>query len=274
MRLHQRLGNRQPQPGPPVRARRRRTRGTACDSPLLNARVVEKLVFDLLLRGLKVRLNELRGATTLVTESPNVGEVERELADLQTKRELILDNYTDGCYGHGPEAKAKRDAKLAPVLKRIEEIEKELTPAEHSKPNELEEALTNIRDLWEAWPTSVRRDILRTYVPERFQLRKDRTLRAEVCGVLLEVDIPVKPQPTKGMRYAGRQKAEKNQDGLQLEALQTVLDSTPLLGGVKVGAAGFEPTTPTTPKWCATKLRYAPTVFYVFPFGEGNVNLG
>jgi hypothetical protein len=26
-----------------------------------------------------------------------------------------------------------------------------------------------------------------------------------------------------------------------------------------IGAAGFEPTTPTTPKWCATKLRYAPS---------------
>ena len=26
----------------------------------------------------------------------------------------------------------------------------------------------------------------------------------------------------------------------------------------KVGMAGFEPTTPTTPKWCATKLRYIP----------------
>ena len=25
-----------------------------------------------------------------------------------------------------------------------------------------------------------------------------------------------------------------------------------------IGAAGFEPTTPTTPKWCATKLLYAP----------------
>jgi hypothetical protein len=25
-----------------------------------------------------------------------------------------------------------------------------------------------------------------------------------------------------------------------------------------IGAAGFEPTTPTTPKWYATKLRYAP----------------
>ncbi len=27
----------------------------------------------------------------------------------------------------------------------------------------------------------------------------------------------------------------------------------------RIGAAGFEPTTPTTPKWCATKLRYAPS---------------
>ena len=25
-----------------------------------------------------------------------------------------------------------------------------------------------------------------------------------------------------------------------------------------VGTVGFEPTTPTTPLWCATKLRYAP----------------
>ena len=25
-----------------------------------------------------------------------------------------------------------------------------------------------------------------------------------------------------------------------------------------VGAAGFEPTTPTPPVWCATRLRYAP----------------
>jgi hypothetical protein len=31
-----------------------------------------------------------------------------------------------------------------------------------------------------------------------------------------------------------------------------------LAGLKKIGAAGFEPTTPTTPKWCATKLRYAP----------------
>ena len=30
--------------------------------------------------------------------------------------------------------------------------------------------------------------------------------------------------------------------------------------GESIGAAGFEPTTPTTPKWCATKLRYAPAL--------------
>ena len=30
-----------------------------------------------------------------------------------------------------------------------------------------------------------------------------------------------------------------------------------------IGTAGFEPTTPTTPKWCATKLRYAPDLVKV-----------
>ena len=28
--------------------------------------------------------------------------------------------------------------------------------------------------------------------------------------------------------------------------------------GIGVGVAGFEPTTSTTPKWCATGLRYTP----------------
>lgn len=30
------------------------------------------------------------------------------------------------------------------------------------------------------------------------------------------------------------------------------------LNNLMVGAAGFEPTTPTPPAWCATRLRYAP----------------
>ena len=34
-----------------------------------------------------------------------------------------------------------------------------------------------------------------------------------------------------------------------------------------IGTAGFEPTTPTTPKWCATKLRYAPYYYYKYKNG-------
>ena len=40
-----------------------------------------------------------------------------------------------------------------------------------------------------------------------------------------------------------------------------------------VGARGFEPPTPTTPLWCATRLRYAPKTglyssSFKFPFGR------
>lgn len=50
----------------------------------------------------------------------------------------------------------------------------------------------------------------------------------------------------------------------QIESGRQVIDLPPAFnlsfprGGGKVGEAGFEPTTPTTPKWCATKLRYSP----------------
>ena len=33
-----------------------------------------------------------------------------------------------------------------------------------------------------------------------------------------------------------------------------------------VGAAGFEPTTPSPPDWCATRLRYAPTRVLLYTF--------
>lgn len=41
----------------------------------------------------------------------------------------------------------------------------------------------------------------------------------------------------------------------------------------KVGAKGFEPSTPTTPKWCATKLRYAPTKYDYFRLKHRRVYL-
>ncbi len=35
-----------------------------------------------------------------------------------------------------------------------------------------------------------------------------------------------------------------------------------------VGTIGFEPTTPTPPVWCATKLRYAPTIKLIILFAN------
>ena len=44
--------------------------------------------------------------------------------------------------------------------------------------------------------------------------------------------------------------------------IQSLLnDSDWLFSMIVIGTAGFEPTTPTTPKWCATKLRYVPFFF-------------
>lgn len=35
-----------------------------------------------------------------------------------------------------------------------------------------------------------------------------------------------------------------------------------------VGATGFEPATPITPRWCATELRYAPTGWFFWWEGK------
>lgn len=97
--------------------------------------------------------------------------------------------------GEGPSARLERDAKLSPLLKRPEELARVLKPGASPKLDELAQALINIQSLWEEFPLFVRRDILRTYVPEGFHLTQRRQLRAEVCSVLLEADIPVN-EPT------------------------------------------------------------------------------
>jgi len=43
-----------------------------------------------------------------------------------------------------------------------------------------------------------------------------------------------------------------------IKALPEKLKPSHREGSASIGAAGFEPTTSTTPKWRATKLRYAP----------------
>jgi hypothetical protein len=47
-----------------------------------------------------------------------------------------------------------------------------------------------------------------------------------------------------------------NKNKKSLKVVETLLNSAKFL----VGQAGFEPTAPTTPRWCATKLRYCPFI--------------
>lgn len=50
----------------------------------------------------------------------------------------------------------------------------------------------------------MKRDVLRTYVPEGFKMLEGRVIRAEVCGVLLEADVPAQESPKPGIQYGGR----------------------------------------------------------------------
>ncbi len=127
--------------------------------------------------------------------------------------------------------------------------------------SEYAEALANIGGGWTTFPTEVKREILGTYVPDGFMVQEGRKLMAEVCGYLLDENIEILPPPTKGQppaRHAKPQDARKK-DSQTVEAGLATCSDPPFLQGGKVGAAGFEPTTPCTPSKCATKLRYAPT---------------
>ncbi len=53
--------------------------------------------------------------------------------------------------------------------------------------------------------------------------------------------------------FAGQRIAEGTERVREERLLRTGLEKN------LVGARGFEPPTPTTPLWCATRLRYAPT---------------
>lgn len=207
---------------------KKRSRGLACQMPGLNSTLVDPTVLKLLLRGLRVRMKQIRAAAPLVCGQADQGDLALERDQLAKKRARVLENYEEGFYGEGPGAKAERDAKLSPVLRRLEELEKELKPDASPKVDELAQALHNIETLWEEFPLFVKRDILRTYVPDGFHLTGDRRLRAEVCGILLETEIPVNEPTRPGVRYGGRKKQEGQ---LVLDKPALKLPSLPLSRG-------------------------------------------
>ncbi|MEB3329945.1 MAG: recombinase family protein [Candidatus Sericytochromatia bacterium] len=187
---------------------KKRTRSQACQTSSLNSNLIDPIVLKLLLRGLRARLNEIRAAAPLLAGPAGQDELALERDHLKKKRIRVLENYEEGLYGEGPAAKAERDAKLSPILKRLHELEGLLEADTTAKADELGLALSNVETLWDGFPMFVKRDILRTYVPDGFHLTEARKLRAVVCGITLEVAIPRNAPTTTGVRYGGRQRKD------------------------------------------------------------------
>lgn len=180
----------------------RKTGGLSCQMTMLNSKAVEAVAYDLLMRGIKVRLDEIRAAGPLLREPAGADEASKEHALLQAKKRRIEDAYFDGDFGDGPEAKADRDARLAPVLTRLKALETTLAIKAQPDGDDLSAALANIGNLWPRFPNLVRREILRTYVPGGFRVVGKRAIQAEVCGVLLEADVPL-GEDTRGPKQKG-----------------------------------------------------------------------
>ena len=215
---------------------RKKTKGIACRFPGVNGGAVEQVAFELVRRGLRVRLAEIRAAAPRASASVEPGDLHAELVALDAKRRRILDNYEEGHYGQDAEGRAVRDSKLAPVLRRAEEIHAELAPKAPVGADDLDHALTNIEQHWDRWPTFVKRDILRTYVPRGFQMLDGRILRAEVCGVLLEAPVPVlEPHRPKG-RCSPVLRVQTH-ESLPAKDRKACVGLSPDKGG-QVGAAG------------------------------------
>lgn len=94
----------------------------------------------------------------------------------------------------------------------VKELEQMCVVQEQPQEDDLVLALENVSNLWERFPNFVRREILRAYVPGGFRVVGTRTIQAEVCGVLLEADVPLGddnrgPRP-RGMRRYTWEEAE------------------------------------------------------------------
>jgi hypothetical protein len=175
--------------------RARITRGTVCNEPRYNSTMVDDAAVRLLIRGLKLRRQQIiagghhqpiRSDDALVAEL-KVAEAEKE--QLMT---LFRKGYID---------ELKLDAEMVPLLSKIDAIKAKLTEvAAPTSVDDLTRAVKAIEELWPAYSYDKKRMILRTYVPKGFVLA-DGTLRATVCGLPIETQVAKLESPEPGKRY-------------------------------------------------------------------------
>jgi DNA invertase Pin-like site-specific DNA recombinase len=189
---------------------RKKSRGQACQTASVNSRLVDQVVLRLLLRGLQARASEVRAAAARAGGDGGRAALATEREQLAGKRDRVLANYEDGLYGEGPAAKAERDTRLSPVLRRLAELDVELAPATAKAREGLDAVVAQLRATWDGLPVEAKREVLRAYVPDGFRLLPGRRLRAEVCGVTLEAAIPENEPTRPGVKYGGRKRGATN----------------------------------------------------------------
>jgi DNA invertase Pin-like site-specific DNA recombinase len=182
---------------------RKKSRGAACTFQGVNSGLVEPLVLALLLRGLNARAHELQAAAARTAAGGGPGDLAGERQALVRKRDRVLENFEDGMFGEGAGAKAERDARLAPVLRRLAEIDAELAPPP-ARQEALQDEAARLASGWAGLDVARRREILRTHVPDGFRLTPAGTLHAVVCGLPLEAAVPANEPTRPGVKYGGR----------------------------------------------------------------------
>ncbi|MEB3221030.1 MAG: zinc ribbon domain-containing protein, partial [Candidatus Sericytochromatia bacterium] len=185
----------------------KRTRGQDCQMTSVNSRLVDQVVLRLLLRGLQARASEVRAAASRAGGDGGRAALASEREQLAGKRDRVLAKDEDGLFGEGPAAKAERDARLSPVLRRLAELDVELAPATAAAREGLDAVVAQLRATWDGLPVEAKREVLRAYVPGGFRLLPGRRLRAEVCGLTLEGDLPENEPTRPGVKYGGRKRA-------------------------------------------------------------------
>lgn len=175
--------------------RSRTSLGTVCDEPRYNTNSVDSAATSLLMRGIKLRRQHiLEGGQhqPVKVQDALTAKLEKLEAQKAKLKYMFLNEHID---------QIELDQDMAKLLPQIEDTKAKL--AEETGPRSLDEVdrvIGNIETHWANWDLAQRQLVLRTYVPKGFKLAMG-LLRAKVCGLELEVEVPILPPPTKGTKY-------------------------------------------------------------------------
>lgn len=184
----------------------KKTRGRACNNPRKSGIAVHQAAFQLLMAGLLARREVLLKNPPL-PKSPD-DSLNKAIEEKLQQRERVKRMAISGVI-----AEEEAFAELGRINAELEELKQALR--ELVKPEatieEIDEFLTNLRQSWSELDFSVKRDIIRYYVPGGFILDHGK-LRGKVCGMSLSVYVATQPTTRKDRlegHYSTHQAAQR-----------------------------------------------------------------